>query len=90
MSGTFIGNTTSIQDMFKRITNQFSLMLSKKAFLHSYLEEGMEEIEFTEVESNVIDLISEYQQYQDASIDDVVDVDDDEEEYLNVQDIIEE
>eukprot|EP01080_Neovahlkampfia_damariscottae_P006875 gene6875-11037_t len=91
MSGTFIGNTTSIQDMFKRITNQFSLMLSKKAFLHSYTDEGMDETEFSEVESNVIDLISEYQQYQNATIDDVVDDDsyDEKEEYLDVQDIIE-
>jgi tubulin beta len=91
MSGTFIGNTTSIQDMFKRITNQFSLMLKKKAFLHSYLDEGMDEVEFTEVESNVLDLISEYQQYQDATVDDVIeDGFDEKEDYLNVEEIIEE
>ena len=27
----------------------------------------MDEMEFTEAESNLVDLISEYQQYQDAS-----------------------
>ena len=32
--------------------------------------EGMDEMEFTEAESNMNDLVSEYQQYQDASIDD--------------------
>jgi tubulin beta len=32
--------------------------------------EGMDEMEFTEAESNMNDLISEYQQYQDASVDD--------------------
>jgi tubulin beta len=29
----------------------------------------MDEIEFTEAESNMNDLVSEYQQYQDASVD---------------------
>ena len=29
----------------------------------------MDEMEFTEAESNMSDLISEYQQYQDASVD---------------------
>ena len=29
--------------------------------------EGMDEMEFTEAESNMNDLVSEYQQYQDAS-----------------------
>lgn len=29
----------------------------------------MDEMEFTEAESNVIDLIAEYQQYQEATID---------------------
>jgi tubulin beta len=30
----------------------------------------MDEMEFMEAESSVVDLISEYQQYQDASVDD--------------------
>ena len=30
----------------------------------------MDEMEFTEAESNMNDLVSEYQQYQEASIDD--------------------
>lgn len=70
MSATFIGNSTSIQDLFKRVGNQFSAMFRRKAFLHWYTGEGMDEMEFTEAESNMNDLISEYQQYQDAGIDD--------------------
>ena len=31
--------------------------------------EGMDEMEFTEAESNMNDLVSEYQQYQEASVD---------------------
>ncbi|KAJ1034885.1 hypothetical protein NDA18_000492 [Ustilago nuda] len=67
MSVTFIGNSTAIQDVFKRISEQFSAMFKRKAFLHWYTGEGMDEMEFTEAESNLQDLIAEYQQYQDAS-----------------------
>ena len=35
-----------------------------QAFLHWYTGEGMDEMEFTEAESNMNDLVSEYQQYQ--------------------------
>ncbi|KAL5100060.1 hypothetical protein RYX36_004387 [Vicia faba] len=34
-----------------------------------YTEEGMNEMEFTEAESNMNDLVAEYQQYQDAPVD---------------------
>jgi len=70
MSATFIGNNTCIQDLFKRIGSQFSAMFRRKAFLHWYTGEGMDVMEFTEAESNMNDLVSEYQQYQDATIDD--------------------
>merc|ERR1711878_125291 len=70
MSVTFLGNSTSIMDMFKRVIEQFTLMFRRKAFLHWYTGEGMDEMEFTEAESNLNDLVSEYQQYQDAGIDD--------------------
>ncbi|KAF4993693.1 hypothetical protein FGRMN_6299 [Fusarium graminum] len=69
MSSTFIGNSTSIQELFKRIGEQFTAMFRRKAFLHWYTGEGMDEMEFTEAESNMNDLVSEYQQYQDAGID---------------------
>jgi tubulin beta len=70
MSSTFVGNSTSIQEIFKRVGEQFSAMFRRKAFLHWYTGEGMDEMEFTEAESNMNDLISEYQQYQDATADD--------------------
>ncbi|VEL34941.1 unnamed protein product [Protopolystoma xenopodis] len=66
MSVTFIGNTTVISTIFKRISYQFSAMFKRRAFIHWYLSEGMDEMEFTEAESNMNDLISEYQQYQEA------------------------
>ena len=49
MSSTFIGNSTAIQELFKRIGEQFTAMFRRKAFLHWYTGEGMDEMEFTEV-----------------------------------------
>ncbi|KAF2354224.1 Tubulin/FtsZ 2-layer sandwich domain [Trinorchestia longiramus] len=70
MSATFIGNSTAIQELFKRVSEQFTAMFRRKAFLHWYTGEGMDEMEFTEAESNMNDLVSEYQQYQEATADD--------------------
>jgi tubulin beta len=47
-------------------------------FLHWYTGEGMDEMEFTEAESNMNDLVSEYQQYQDATVEEEGEFDDDE------------
>ncbi|XP_071448461.1 tubulin beta-1 chain-like isoform X1 [Hetaerina americana] len=69
MSSTFIGNTTAIQEIFKRLSEQFTSMFRRRAFLHWYTGEGMDEMEFSEAEANVNDLISEYQQYQEAPVD---------------------
>merc|ERR1712187_952828 len=52
MAVGFLGNSTAIQEMFKRVAEYFT---------------GMFEMEFTEAESNMNDLVSEYQQYQDAT-----------------------
>jgi tubulin beta len=67
MSSVFVGNSTAIQEAWKRVADQFTLMFRRKAYLHWYTGEGMDEMEFTEAESNLNDLVSEYQQYQDAT-----------------------
>ncbi|KAL2508105.1 Uncharacterized protein Fot_31752 [Forsythia ovata] len=69
MASSFIENSTSIQEMFRRVSEQFTAMFRRKAFLHWYTGEGMDEKEFTEAESNMNDLVSEYQQYQEATAD---------------------
>lgn len=55
-------------------------MFRRKAFLHWYTGEGMDEMEFTEAESNMNDLVSEYQQYQDATAEDEGEFEEEEEE----------
>ncbi|KAI0290238.1 beta-tubulin 1 tubb1 [Russula brevipes] len=67
MAVTFLGNSTAIQELFRRVSDQFTAMFKRKAFLHWYTQEGMDEMEFTEAESNMQDLVAEYQQYQDAT-----------------------
>ncbi|KAK2116716.1 Tubulin beta-8 chain, partial [Saguinus oedipus] len=67
MSATFTGNNTAIQELFKRVSEQFTAMFRRKAFLHWYTGEDMDEMEFAEAESNLNDVVSEYQQYQDAT-----------------------
>ncbi|KAG5644634.1 Tubulin beta-1 chain [Asterophora parasitica] len=44
-------------------------MFKRKAYLHWYTGEGMDIMEFSEAESNTQDLIAEYQQYQEANVD---------------------
>ena len=39
---------------------------------------GMDEMEFTEAESNMNDLVSEYQQYQDATVEEEGEFDEEE------------
>merc|ERR1711959_735879 len=78
MSTCFLGNSTAIQEMWKRVSEQFTGMFRRKAFLHWYTGEGMDEMEFTEAESNMNDLVSEYQQYQDATAEDEGEFDEEE------------
>merc|ERR1712188_306247 len=81
MSTCFIGNSTAIQEMWKRVSEQFTGMFRRKALLHWYTGEGMDEMEFTEAESNMNDLVSEYQQYQDATAEEEGEFDEEEGEY---------
>ena len=81
MAVSFAGNSTAIQEMFKRVAEYFTAMFRRKAFLHWYTGEGMDEMEFTEAESNMNDLVSEYQQYQDATAEEEGEFDEEEGEY---------
>ena len=63
----FAPQSTAIQELFSRVATQFSAMFRRKAFLHWYTGEGMDEMEFTEAESNMQDLVAEYQQYVHSS-----------------------
>lgn len=68
LAGTFLGNSTVIHEVFKRVSTQFTLMFKRKAFLHWFTGEGMEEAEFTDAHADLNDLIAEYQQYETMNV----------------------
>merc|ERR1712228_575096 len=82
MAVAFAGHSTAIQEMFKRVAEDFTAMFRRKAFLQWYTGEGRDEMEFTEAESNMNDLVSEYQQYQDATAEEEGEFDEEEGEYI--------
>merc|ERR1711907_720558 len=61
-----VANTTALKEVFQRLATQFGAMYKRKAFLHWYKGEGMDEMEFQEADKNLRDLIAEYQDKQDA------------------------
>lgn len=69
MSATFIGNTTAFRELFTRVDAQFQRMYSRRAFVHWYVNEGLETVEFDEARSNMTDLIQEYEMYETAGVD---------------------
>ncbi|KAF8318992.1 tubulin-domain-containing protein [Clavulina sp. PMI_390] len=69
-AATCLGNTTAIAEIFQRTQTSYAAMFKRRAYLYWYSQEGMDEMEFTEAESNVLDLMAEYQQYQEAGIED--------------------
>ena len=66
LGAALIINNTFMQGMLKRIAEQFTVMFRRKAYLHWYTGEGLDEMEFTIAESNLSDLITMYQNRQDA------------------------
>merc|ERR1712150_289800 len=79
-SCTFVANTTALKGIFQRLATQFGAMYKRKAFLHWYKGEGMDEMEFQEADKNVRDLITEYQDKQDATYEEEEDEDEDDED----------
>lgn len=64
VSGILLANTTSVQNIFKRIDSQFEPMMKRRAFAHHYIQQGLDWSEMSEARMNMLDLINEYQQYE--------------------------
>lgn len=67
MSATFVGNTSGIGQLFEKCSKTFQGMFNRKAFLHWYTGEGMDEQEFVEANNNLKDLIQEYKEVERES-----------------------
>lgn len=75
LSATFISNTTAIQTMFKRIMTQFQTMFQKRAYVHWYTGEGMDELQFATAEEGIQSLIDEYNECNEQDEDEDEDED---------------
>ena len=52
LAATLLANNTSIQDVMRRIKDQFGKMFKRKAFVHWYINEGLDPLSFNDVSVN--------------------------------------
>lgn len=60
-SAVMIGNNTSITDVFTRINKKYDMMYNRRAFIHWFIQEGMEEGEFPDAREMIDQVREDYQ-----------------------------
>lgn len=64
MASTFIGNSTSLMTLWKRVSEQFTAMFRRKAFLHWYTGDDMPDSEL-QAQLDLNAFVKEYLAYQE-------------------------
>ncbi|KAJ8922459.1 hypothetical protein NQ315_004406 [Exocentrus adspersus] len=59
---TMLSNSTAIREAWQRLLRKFNLMYSKRSFVHHYVGEGMEEVEFQDARENLDALVLDYKE----------------------------
>lgn len=63
-SVVMLSNTTVINRAWKKVRKDAQMMYKKKAFVHHYVAEGMEESQFDDALENISTLIQDYSEVE--------------------------